>query len=74
MLTGPGFDNGPRFEYHPWRANLRIFEIYKIESIPCKTISPFIERLTGTIRREYLDHTLARLSQVALILADFQKV
>jgi transposase InsO family protein len=52
-------DNDPLFEYHRWRANLRILEIDEINSIPYIPIShPFIERLIGTIRREYLDHTL----------------
>ena len=52
-------DNDPLFEYHRWRANLRILEIDEIDSIPYTPIShPFVERLIGTIRREYLDHTL----------------
>ena len=52
-------DNDPLFRYHRWRANLRILEIEEIKSIPYTPQShPFIERLIGTIRREYLDHTL----------------
>jgi len=52
-------DNDPLFEYHRWQANLRILEIEEIKAIPYTPIShPFIERLIGTIRREYLDHTL----------------
>ena len=52
-------DNDPLFEYHRWQANLRILEIDAIKSIPYTPIShPFIERLIGTIRHEYLDHTL----------------
>ncbi len=52
-------DNDPLFEYHRWQANLRILEIDKIKSIPYTPIShPSIERLIGSIRREYLDHTL----------------
>ena len=37
-------------------ANLRIFEIEEINSVPyTPTSHPFIERLIGTIRREHLD-------------------
>jgi len=49
-------DNDPLFRYHQWQANLRILEIKKIKSIPNTPVShPFVERLIGTIRREYLD-------------------
>jgi transposase InsO family protein len=49
----------PLFEYHRWQANLRILEIEPIRSIPYTPIShPFVERLIGTIRREFLDQTL----------------
>jgi len=49
-------DNDPLFQYHRWRANLRILEIRKIKSFPYTPVShPFVERLIGTIRWEYLD-------------------
>ena len=49
----------PLFEYHRWQANLHILEINPIKIIAYITIShPFVERLTGTIRREFLDQTL----------------
>jgi len=49
-------DNDPLFRYHRWQANLRIIEINKIKSIPYTPVShPFVERLIGTIRREYID-------------------
>ena len=49
-------DNDPLFRYQQWQANLRILEIEEIKSIPYSPTShPFIERLIGTIRREYLD-------------------
>ena len=48
-------DHDPLFRYHRWQANLRILEIKKIKSIPCTPVShPFVERLIGTIRREYI--------------------
>ena len=56
FITKPG-PKGPLFLYHSWQANLRILEIEEIKSIPYTPIShPFVERLIGTIRREYLDH------------------
>ena len=52
-------DNDPLFEYHRWQVNLRILEIEEIKSVPYTQIShPFIERLIGTIRREYTEQTL----------------
>ena len=52
-------DNDPLFQYFQWKANLRIYEIKEIKSIPFTPIShPFVERVIGTIRREYLDHII----------------
>ncbi len=52
-------DNDPLFQYHRWKANLRVPEIEEIKSVPHVPIShPFVERLIGSIRRELLDHTL----------------
>ena len=49
-------DNDPLFRFHHWIANLRVPEIDKIKSVPYIPIShPIVERLIGTIRREYLD-------------------
>jgi len=40
-------------------ANLRILEVKEIKSVPYVPLShPFVERLIGTVRREYLDHLL----------------
>jgi transposase InsO family protein len=47
------------FNYHQWRANLRILEIEETKTVPYVPMShPFVERLIGTIRREYLDQVL----------------
>jgi transposase InsO family protein len=52
-------DHDPLYKFHQWQANLRILEVTEIKSVPCVPLShPFVERLIGTIRREYLDHTL----------------
>jgi transposase InsO family protein len=51
-------DNDPLFRFHRWQANLRILEITEIKAVPFTPIShPFVERLIGTTRREFLDHT-----------------
>jgi putative transposase len=50
-------DHDPLFRFHRWLANLRVLAIEEIKSIPyAPTSHPFIERLIGTVRREYLDH------------------
>ena len=50
-------DHDPLFRFHRWLANLRILEVEEIKSVPYAPMShPFVERLIGTIRREYLDH------------------
>jgi transposase InsO family protein len=52
-------DNDPLFVYHHWQANLRILDIEEIKTVPYTPVShPFVERLIGTIRREFLDQTL----------------
>lgn len=50
-------DHDPLFEFRRWKANLRILEIQEIKTVPDVPLShPFVERLIGTIRREFLDH------------------
>ena len=52
-------DHDPLFRFHRWLANLRVLEIDEIKAIPCTPRShAFVERLIGTVRREYLDRTL----------------
>src|SRR5215831_7995425 len=52
-------DHDPLYRFHRWEANLRILEVTEIKTVPCVPMShPFVERLIGTIRREYLDRTL----------------
>jgi transposase InsO family protein len=52
-------DHDPLFRFHRWRANLRVREIEEVKSVPYAPVShPFVERLIGTIRREYLDRVL----------------
>jgi transposase InsO family protein len=52
-------DNDPLYKFHQWQANLRILELTDIKTVPYVPLShPFVERLIGTIRREYLDHML----------------
>ncbi|MGO9602969.1 MAG: integrase core domain-containing protein [Candidatus Binataceae bacterium] len=49
-------DHDPLFRFHRWRANLRVLEVDEIKTIPGTPRShAFVERLIGTIRREYLD-------------------
>jgi len=52
-------DHDPLYKFHQWQANLRILEVAEIKTVPYVPLShPFVERLIGTIRREYLDHLL----------------
>ncbi len=49
-------DNDPLFLFRQWSANLRILEVTEVKTVPYVPLShPFVERLIGTIRREYLD-------------------
>jgi putative transposase len=52
-------DHDPLFRFGQWQVNLRILELTEIKTVPYVPLShPFVERLIGTLRREYLDRTL----------------
>ena len=52
-------DHDPLYRFHQWHANLRVLEVKEIKTVPYVPLShPFVERLIGTIRREYLDRVL----------------
>jgi transposase InsO family protein len=51
-------DNDPLFQYHRWKANIRVLEIEEVKSLPYVPMShPFVESLIGSVRRELLDQT-----------------
>lgn len=52
-------DNDPLFLFHRWRSNLRVIDVDELKSVPgTPTSHPFIERVIGTTRREYLDYII----------------
>jgi transposase InsO family protein len=52
-------DHDPLFQFQRWQANLRILGVEAVQTVPLVPWShPFIERLIGSIRREYWDHVL----------------
>ncbi len=52
-------DHDPLYRFQQWQANLRILGMTEIKTVPYVPMShPLVERLIGTIRREYLDRTL----------------
>lgn len=52
-------DHDPLYRFHQWQANLRVLDVAEIKTVPGAPMShPFVERLIGTVRREYLDKTL----------------
>jgi transposase InsO family protein len=67
-------DHDPLYQFHQWQANLRVLEITEIKTVPRVPLShPFVERLIGTIRREYLDRTLFwTTADLETKLLDFQ--
>ena len=50
-------DHDPLFEFHQFKANLRILSVIEVKTVPYVPLShPFVERLIGTVRREFLDY------------------
>src|SRR5215472_11624279 len=67
-------DHDPLYRLHQWEANLRILRVTEIKTVPYVPLShPFVERLTGTIRREFLDRILFwTTADMEVKLIDFQ--
>jgi putative transposase len=67
-------DHDPLYQFHQWQANLRVLEVTEIKTVPYAPLShPFVERLIGTIRREFLDRTLFwTTADLEAKLIDFQ--
>jgi transposase InsO family protein len=52
-------DNDPLFQYQRWQANLRVLGVQEVKTVAYVPLShPFVERVIGTTRREFLDHAL----------------
>lgn len=52
-------NHDPLFRFRQWQANLRILQVEEISTVPYVPVAhPFFERLSGTLRREYLDWML----------------
>jgi transposase InsO family protein len=52
-------DNDQLFYFHRWQTNMDILEVREIWSVPYVPMShPYVERLIGTTRREFLDRIL----------------
>lgn len=52
-------DHDPLYRFHQWQANLRVLGVTEVKTVPYVPLShPFVERLIGTIRREFLGHVL----------------
>jgi transposase InsO family protein len=53
------FDHDLLFRCQRWQANLRILGVEAVQTVPLVPWShPFVERLIGSLRREYLDQLL----------------
>src|SRR5512132_1024398 len=67
-------DHDPLYRFHQWQANLRVLGVTEIKTVPYVPLShPFIERMIGTIRREYLDLILFwTTADLETKLLDFQ--
>ena len=51
-------DNDPLYLFERWQSNLRILDVTELKTVPYVPLShPFVERLIGSVRREFLDRT-----------------
>ncbi len=68
-------DNDPLFHFHRWQTNMGILGVEEIWSVPYIPMShPYVERLIGTTRREFLDKTLFwNQRDLELKLEEFRK-
>ena len=47
-------DHDPLYRFHHWQADLRVLAVKEVKTVPYVPLShPFVERLIGTLRREY---------------------
>ena len=67
-------DNDPLYRFHQWQSSLRVLGVTGVKTVPYVPLShPFVERLIGTIRREYLDRMLFwSATDLEQKLSDFQ--
>jgi putative transposase len=67
-------DHDPLYRFHQWQANLRVLGVTETKTVPYVPLShPFVERLIGTVRREYLDRILFwTTTDLEAKLVDFQ--
>jgi transposase InsO family protein len=68
-------DGDPLFQFQRWQANLRIQDIQEIKALTYVPLSlAFVERLIGSIRREFLDQSFFwNTSDLARKLEDFHQ-
>jgi putative transposase len=68
-------DHDPLYQFHQWKANLRILNIQEVKTVPHVPCShAAVERLIGTVRRECLDRLLFwTAADLERKLVDFQQ-
>src|SRR5260370_524776 len=68
-------DHDRLYQFHQWQAYLRILDVQEIKTVPYPPLShPFVERLIGTIRREWLDRSLLwTAADLELKLLEFRR-
>jgi len=67
-------DNDPLFRFKTWKQDLEFYDISEIKSVPHVPFShPFIERLIGTVRRDFTDRTILWSKRDAELKLDLYK-